>query len=356
MAETSNDTPTADVETIPQASLAADSNIPSTMPRPPPSAGASLAPSPPPPGSSASVPESVSSSVVTATPTLGGSTQTQVNVVNREFTPRPSTSDKSQHQFYANIPTKRQGTGTTENDNESIISRSTAQRTNMSATGGRRPPSRSHVPAIMPAYSFYHPLRPPAVANASGQQEIAQTAKSIEDQLKSAENQAKATEELRPTTSQRSEEFSSVHGKPSTEPLIPPPTTVKSEINQLHPVAEASSTSNRTSMHSAHLLRTTPPAQNPPAQPKNGVNHTTTSTATTRNWQHFPGKTHYHLGGRVQFGTQYLPNIGTGVLILIPAGLYFAFTYLLSQWCIDLPVADISGQNLRLASRFRSHT
>src|SRR5579859_2471391 len=113
MAETSSDSPTAEVEATPQTTLATDSNVLSTTPHSPPSAGASLASNPPPPGSSASVAESVNSSVVTATPTLGGSTHTQVNVVNREFTPRPSTSDKSQHQFYANIPAKRQGTGTT---------------------------------------------------------------------------------------------------------------------------------------------------------------------------------------------------------------------------------------------------
>ena len=317
-----------EVEATPQETPGTDSSVPPEMPQPPHSADASLDSNPPlPPGSSASVHESVASSAVTATPTLGGSTHTQVNVVNREFTPRPSTSDKPQHQFFANIPQKRLGTANSENDIESTVSRSTAHRTNMSATGGgRRPPSRSHVAAIMPAYSFYHPLRPPAVANASGQQEIPQTAKSIEEQIKSIERQAKATEELRPTTSQRSEEFSSVHGKPSTEPLIPPPAILKPGTSTLHPVVEGSSASNRTSMHSAQLLGTTPPAQNPPTQSKNGVQHAT-ETKTTRNWQHFPGKTHYHLGGRVQFGTQYWANIGTAILILIPAGLYFAFTY-----------------------------
>lgn len=315
------------MESAAQETPATDSTVSAELPQAPPSANAS-ADSHPPPGSSASIPESAASSVVTATPTLGGSTHTQVNVVNREFTPRPSTSDRPHHQFFANIPQKRLGTANSENDNESTVSRSTVHRTNMSATGGgRRPPSRSHVPAIMPAYSFYHPLRPPAIANASGQQEIPQTAKSIEEQIKAIENQAKANEELRPTTSQRSEEFSSVHGKPSTEPLIPPPAILKPGATPLHPVVEGSSASNRTSMHSAQLLRTTPPAQNPPTQSKNGVAHATT-TKITRNWQHFPGKTHYHLGGRVQFGTQYLANVVTAVLILIPVGLYFAFTYL----------------------------
>lgn len=354
MADISSDTPAALVEDNSEGSVAADSRVLSTMlPRPPPSAGASVASNPRPPGSSASVPESVTS-VVTATPTLGGSTQTQVNVVNREFTPRPSTSDKSQHQFYANIPPKRPGT--TENDNESIVSRSTAHRTNMSSTGGRRPPSRSHIPAIMPAYSFYHPLRPPAVANASGQQEIPQTTKTMEDeQLKLPENQAKPSDELRPATSQRSLEFSSVHGKPSTEPLLPPPAAVKPGINQLHPVVEGSSASNRTSMLSAQLLRTTPPAQNPSEPAKNGVKHITTK-ATTRNWQHFPGKTRYHLGGRVQFGTQYLANIGTGVLILIPVGLYFTFTYIFLFPLVDVLVVDISGQNFPPAYPYHSHT
>src|ERR1700737_134460 len=105
-------------------------------------------------------------SVASATPTLGGTSQTQITnvVAPRGFTPRPSTSDKPHsHELYANIPTKPPTTKDT--DNESQVSRSTAQRTNFSSTlgGTRRPPSRSHVPAIMPAYSFYHPLRPQAV-------------------------------------------------------------------------------------------------------------------------------------------------------------------------------------------------
>lgn len=277
---------------------------------------ATTAPSPVPPGSSASVRESVADSIETATPTLGGSNQTQVNVVNRGFTPRPSTGDKpNSHQFYANLPTKRYGT--TDVDNESLVSRSTAQRTNFSSMtmgGSRRPPSRSHIPAIMPAYSFYHPLRPPAVANASGQQQIPQT------ETKEEETEA------RPTTSPQTEEVSSVHGKPSTEPLLPRPAVIKQETRQLHPVMEAAST--RTSMLSSHLLGTSAPVIAPFATPMPQENNDIPRVSSkTRNWQHFPGKTKYHLNGRLQFGTQYLANIVTATLILIPTGLYFGFTY-----------------------------
>jgi len=266
---------------------------------------------PQPPGSSASlqesiVPDSVADSIETATPSLGGSNQTQVNVVSRGFTPRPSTTDKPNHQFYANLPMKRP----TDNDNESLISRSTAARTNFSSTmGPRRPPSRSHVPAIMPAYSFYHPLKPPAVASAAGEQQLAHAT-------------AEASSEM-PTMTNQPEEVSSVHGKPSTEPLLPKPASLK-QVSPLNPVAET--TSNRTSMLSAHLMR--PPATEgtPPEthHEKNG-----NKSSRTRNWQHFPGKTNYYLGGRVQFGSQYLAPLGILTLILIPTGLYFAFTYFL---------------------------
>jgi len=299
---------------------------------------------PPPPGSSASLQDSVAESTDTATPTLGGSTTTQVNVVNRGFTPRPSTSsDKpnTQHQFYANIPTAKTHRG---DDNESLVSRSTAQRTNFSSSqvggGHRRPPSRSHVPAIMPAYSFYHPLRPPAIAQASGQQQMPQTEEIVIPQ-KEVPGQG--------------DEISSVHGKPSTEPLLPKKVAlVKQEVppRVLHPVVETAS--NRTSMYSTHLLRTSTAPGIPPAsvpqQKNNGVLHVPVQNMNqeTRNWQHFPGKTKYHLNGRVQFGTQYFANIGTGALIVIPSALYFAFTYLLLQIPANQIVVGICGPNILL--------
>jgi hypothetical protein len=294
-------------------------------------------PSPNPPGSSASGPGSIAESVETVTPTLGGSVQTQVNVVNRGFTPRPSTADKpNSHQFYANLPVKRHGA--TDIDNESLISRSTAQRTNFSSTmgGSRRPPSRSHIPAIMPAYSFYHPLRPPAVANASGQQQIPQT-KPIE------ELEARPTTSS-PTTSQQADEISSVHGKPSKEPLLPKPAAVRQEPRALHPVFETAS--NRTSMRSTKLLGTNTPVAPPVAfQPSQEKKEVPQPPKQTRNWQHFPGQTRYHLHGRIQFGTQYWANIGTAVLIFIPTGLYFAFTYFLPQnsVLINMIVVAICG-------------
>jgi len=286
-------------------------------PPPPGNPPSTTNPSPQPPGSSASGIESIADSIDTVTPTLGGSTQTQVNVVNRGFTPRPSTADKpNSHQFYANLPLKRHGA--TDADNESLVSRSTAQRTNFSSTGGsRRPPSRSHIPAIMPAYSFYHPLKPPAVANAAGQQQIPQTKEDEEPEVRPGTSPT-------PTTSQQTDEISLMHGEPSTEPLLPRPAIVKAERRTLHPVSEIAS--NRTSMHSTQLMGTNNPVLLPPTtlQEKNGI----AQAPTTRNYQHFPGKTTYHLHGRVQFGTQYWANIGTTTLILIPTGLYFAFTYL----------------------------
>jgi len=276
---------------------------------------------PHPPGSSASVHDSIADSVETATPTLGGSATTQVNVVNRGFTPRPSTSSdrpNTQHQFYANLTTGQ----TRSDDNESLVSRSTAQRTNFSSSqiGGstRRSASRSHVPAIMPAYSFYHPLRPPAVAQASGQQQMPQT-----EDVGTVIPQKETAQE---------DDISSVHGKPSTEPLLPKQVTMKQEAPRvLHPVVETAS--NRTSMYSTHLLGTSIAPAMPPAAvapEKNGVSPVPEQKTNkeTRNWEHFPGKTKYHLNGRVQFGTQYFANIGTATLILIPTALYFAFTYL----------------------------
>lgn len=257
-------------------------------------------------------------SVTSAAPTLGGSSQTQItNVVSRGFTPRPSTADKaSNHQFFANIPTNRPTTANT--DNESNISRSTAQRTNFSVGGTRRPPSRSHVSAIMPAYSFYHPLRPPAVANASGQRQMAQT-KPVED----IRPMTASPTDTRPMTSMQVDN-NSVHGKPSTEPLLPRPVVVK-QAPPLHPVVESTSNgaSRSNSIQMLSTSATTVPRQTPLPAPN--INQ---STKKTRNWQHFPGKTKYHLGGRVQFGTQYWANIGTGILVLIPTGLYFAFTYI----------------------------
>ena len=299
---------------------------------------------PHPPGSSASLQESIADSVETATPTLGGSTTTQVNVVNRGFTPRPSTSsDKpnTQHQFYANLPTAKTHRG---DDNESLVSRSTAQRTNFSSSqvggGHRRPPSRSHVPAIMPAYSFYHPLRPPAIAQASGQQQMPQTEEIVIPQKEILG---------------QGDEISSVHGKPSTEPLLPKQVVlVKPEVppRVLHPVVEAAS--NRTSMYSTHLLGTNAapgiPRTSVSHQKNNGVLHVPVEKMNqeTRNWQHFPGKTKYHLNGRVQFGTQYFANIGTAALIIIPSALYFAFTYLLLQIPSNQTGAVICGQNILL--------
>jgi len=262
---------------------------------------------PPPPSAPSSVTDE---SLRTVTPTLGGSTQTQITNVNRGLASRPPTSDRSDPpQFYPNLPLRRPSTS--QDDNESLVSRSTAHRTNISSTGGhtRRPPSRSHVPAIMPAYSFYHPLRPPAVAQASGQQEIPED-KPVEEQT-------------RPATSTQSEEIS-VSGKPSTEPLIPRLAAIKQDAGTLHPVAEVSS--RRTSMMSTQLLSTNAPSA-PAIAPATRRNNAMQDTDKSRNWQHFPGRTKYHLGGRVQFGTQYWANIGTATLILIPTGLYFAFPY-----------------------------
>jgi len=134
------------------------------------------------------------------------------------------------------------------------------------------------------------------------------------------------------------DEISSVHGKPSTEPLLPKQVvSVKQEAlppRVLHPVVEAAST--RTSMYSTHLLGTNAAPVIPPAtipQEKNGASHVPGQKINkeTRNWEHFPGKTKYHLNGRVQFGTQYFANIGTATLILIPSALYFAFTYVLPE-------------------------
>lgn len=270
-------------------------------------------PSPHPPGSSASVAASIADSVETATPTLGGSNQTQVNVVTRGFTPpdRPNP-----HPFYANLAMKRHGT--TDADNESMVSRSTAQRTNFSSSnvgGHRRPPSRSHVPAIMPAYSFYHPLRPPAVTSDPGQEEIVQAEKTSGEQSPAVRGETPST----------NDDVSSVHGKPSTEALLPKPSGghVKDEPRRLHTVAEIAS--NRTSMYSTQLLGAAAPIVHPTASPQ--PNAEVQKPPQTRNWEHFPGKTKYHLGGRVQFGTQYWANIGTATLVLIPTGLYFAFTY-----------------------------
>lgn len=290
------DTPTSDEKTAAE-------------PRPETTASTTIT-SPHPPGSSASGLESIADSIETVTPTLGGSTQTQVNVVNRGFTPRPSTADKpNTHQFYANLPLKRHGA--TDIDNESLMTRSTAQRTNVTVGGSRRTPSRSHIPAIMPAYSFYHPLKPPAVANASGQQQIPQTKQDEESGVRPGTS---------PTTSQQTDEVSSMRGKPSTEPLLPKPAVVKTEPRVLHPVSEIAS--NRTSMHSSQLLGANAPVLLPPT-----TLHEKNGPPKTRNYQHFPGNTKYHLHGRVQFGTQYLANIATVTLILIPTGLYFTFTY-----------------------------
>lgn len=131
---------------------------------------------------------------------------------------------------------------------------------------------------------------------------------------------------------QQEDEISSVHGKPSTEPLLPKQVAVKQQVPiVLHPVIEAASA--RTSMYSAHLLgaSTAPvvPSASVAQEKKNGVSHVPEQKTNkdTRNWEHFPGRTRYHLNGRVQFGTQYFANIGTATLILIPTALYFAFTY-----------------------------
>jgi palmitoyltransferase ZDHHC9/14/18 len=327
MAETPENLPTTDTDSSPQNP---SSSGPTPIQEPQPQTTPPSISSTQPPGSSASVPESIALSGTneTATPSLGGSSHTQVNVVNRQFTPRPSTADKpNAHQFYANLPIKRPGT--TETDNDSQISRSTAQRTNFSSTVGgvRRPRSRSHVSAIMPAYSFYHPLKPPAVASASAQQQLSQEAKAMGDQILPAEELRVRDQEIRRTTSMQTEDFSSVHGKPSTEPLLPGPAVLKQGIRPLNPVIE--NASNRASRQSTQLQVNTGPAlPSPSSQSRNGV---LPSNKATRNWEHFPGKTKYHLGGRVQFGTQYWANIGTGLLILLPSGLYFAFTYHLCQ-------------------------
>ena len=290
--------------------------IPSTIPS-----------SPQPPGSSASAPGSFADSVETMTPTLGGSGQTQVNFVNRGLPPRPSTADKpgSSHQFYPPNLAARRHAATADNDNDSLVSRSTAQRTTFSVGGtGRRPPSRSHIPAIMPAYSFYHPLRPPAVANASAAQQIPETEPLDEPERRPNKSPAASSMQTDEGPS------NSMHGKPSIEPLLPVPAVVKhgNIARVLHPVIETAST--RTSMLNTQILgNKTPTAArlSPIAMMQEKKNGNSLSTDKTRNWQHFPGKTHYHLGGRVQFGTQYFANIGTITLLLIPTGLYFAFTY-----------------------------
>jgi hypothetical protein len=305
--------PSSEHETVLQTQPQPENDTPTIPPSPSPTH---------PPGSSASIPASIADSIETITPTLGGSNQTQVNVVNRGFTPRPSTADKpNAHQFYANLPLKRHGA--TDIDNESLVSRSTAQRTTMSVGGSRRTPSRSHIPAIMPAYSFYHPLRPPAVANASGQQQIPQTKPFEEPETPRPATSPATSQPTSQATSQQTDEASSMRGKPSIEPLLPRPLVYK-EPKALHPVFEVAST--RTSMLSTQLLGTSQPvAPHPPTtQANNGVPQ---PSKKTRNWEHFPGKTKYHLHGRVQFGTQYIANIATAALIIIPTSLYFAFTY-----------------------------
>jgi hypothetical protein len=326
MAESPEDIPITDNNPPPQGpSMSNLTAIPEPQSQTAPSSISSIKP----PGSSTSAAESIATSgaTETATPSLGGSSQTQVNVLNRQFTPRPSTADKpNAHQFYANLPAKRPGT--METDNDSLVSRSTAQRTNFSSTVGgvRRPRSRSHVSAIMPAYSFYHPLKPPAVASASAQQQLSQDSKSTEDQIMPAD-ELKVDHDIRRTTSLQTEDFSSVHGKPSTEPLLPGAAMLKQE-RTLHPVIETAS--NRVSGHSAQFQGNLGPSL--PSPLSHATNGITQSDKNTRNWQHFPGKTKYHLGGRVQFGTQYWANIGTGFLILLPSGLYFAFTYHLCKF------------------------
>src|SRR5579862_3243505 len=218
MADPPQDPPRTPAESItPRPSLPslAPRSITTPEPRPPPPIDAlGLIP----PGSSASAPDSLADSIVTQTTTVGGSGQTQVNVVNREYSPRPSTSDK-QPTFLPQIQGKKviaaDDDDGDDDDDESEVSRSTANRTNISSTvGHRRPPSRSHVAAIMPSYSFYHPLRPPAVVKAEGQQQIPQT-----DMRQEAHSPPKS---ISP-----SEEVASVHDKPSTEALLPRPTTSK---------------------------------------------------------------------------------------------------------------------------------
>jgi hypothetical protein len=192
----------------------------------------------------------------------------------------------------------------------------------------------------MPAYSFYHPLRPPAVANASAAQQIPET-KPLEE-----------TPEVRPDVSPAvSSEGPSMHGKPSTEPLLPKPVAFRQDNSRvLHPVIEIAST--RTSMlNSTQMLgnKTPTTARLPPIAILQEKNVNSQAMDKSRNWQHFPGKTHYHLGGRVQFGTQYFANVGTIILLLIPTGLYFAFPYPFP--CVDLidvVVADTFGPNSHL--------
>jgi hypothetical protein len=334
--DTSEPSPLQEVNTLPQDPSMSQVNPVQETPGVQTDAPKITPSSPHPPGSAASVsaPASVADSIETVTPSLGGTPHTQVNVVSRESEARPSTADKP-HQFYPNLAVKRHGN--IDNDNDSLVSRSTANRTNFSMGGTRRPPSRSHIPSIMPAYSFYHPLRPPAVSNASGQEQIPEP---------------KPPEEIsniQPDSISNAEEISSVHGKPSKEPLLPKPATVKQEARALHPVVEIAS--NRTSRNSAQLLGAAAPVLPAATSSAKANPH---SKEKSRNWEHFPGKTKYHLSGRVQFGTQYLANIGTATLILIPTGLYFAFTYFLID-CFNKLVDGIYGQNIPLHYLLHSH-
>jgi len=307
MAEIPQDPPRTPAESSTPRPNTATRSLTTPEPRPPPPINADLIP----PGSSNSAPDSVSDSIITQTTTVGGTGQTQVNVVNREFTSRPSTSDKPSS-FYPQLPAKK---AAVDDDEDSEVSHSTANRTNVSsAMGHRRPPSRSHVAAIMPSYSFYHPLRPPAVTKAEGQQQIPQP---------EAKRESTSPIRSRPASS----DVSSVQGKPSTEPLLPRPVVTKEPIRPLHPVIEAAS--RTTSMLSTQLLANAPPSQPSPKEPPSPPNGhiPKVSLKKSRNWEHFPGKTRFHLGGRVQTGKQYWASIGTTTLILIPTGLYYAFPY-----------------------------
>jgi hypothetical protein len=309
MAETSQDPPRTPAESTTPRPSTATRNLATPEPPPPPPIDAGLIP----PGSSASAPDSVADSIVTHTTTVGGTGQTQVNVVNREFTSRPSTSDKSPT-FYPQLPAKKTQA---DDDEDSEMSESTADRTHISsAMGHRRPPSRSHVPAIMPSYSFYHPLRPPAVVKAEGQRQIPQP---------ESKQETDGSSKSRPA----SDEVASVQGKPSTEPLLPRGIVAKGSVRPLNPVMEVAS--RTTSMLSTQLLAIAPAVQSSPTSspPQNG-DIPKKRTKRTRNWEHFPGKTRYHLGGRIQSSNQYLASIFIATLIIIPIALYFVFTYLFS--------------------------
>ena len=173
------------------------------------------------------------------------------------------------------------------------------------------------------------------MTNASGQQQIPQE--------KTTDQQS----QIQKDGSVHTDDFSSVYGKASKDPLLPKAASPKQDTTPLNPVVEITST--RTSMLHAEPQKHTIPVKSGVDATKNGTtlaNHE--AKKKTRNWEHFPGKTRYYLGGRVQFGRQYWASIGTAVLIFIPTGLYFAFTLSLPPDLINLTGDAIYGQNIHL--------